>query len=61
MKNVLEYKGYTGSVEFSAEDQVFFGKVTGIRDVVTFEADQVQKLIKAFKDSVDDYLLTRQF
>ncbi len=58
MKNVLEYKGYTGSVEFSAEDQVFFGKVTGIRDVVTFEAAEVKKLIKAFKESVDDYLLT---
>ena len=58
MKNVLEYKGYTGSVEFSANDQVFFGKITGIRDVVTFEADTVKKLIQAFKESVDDYLAT---
>lgn len=58
MKNVLEYKGYTGSVEFSANDQVFFGKITGIRDVVTFEADTVKKLIHAFKESVDDYLAT---
>jgi len=58
MKNVLEYKGYTGSVEFSAYDQVFFGKITGIRDVVTFEADTVKKLIQAFKESVDDYLAT---
>lgn len=39
MKNVLEYKGYLGSVEFSADDEVFFGKITGIRDVVTFEGD----------------------
>ena len=58
MKNVLEYKSYTGSVEFSANDQVFFGKITGIRDVVTFEADTVKKLIQAFKESVDDYLVT---
>ena len=47
MKNVLEYKGYTGTVEFSAEDKVFFGKIPGIRDVVTFEAETVKKLIQA--------------
>lgn len=58
MKNVLEYKGYTGRVEFSAEDRVFFGKVAGIRDVVTFEADTVKKLVQAFKESLDDYLAT---
>ncbi|MEX2233279.1 MAG: type II toxin-antitoxin system HicB family antitoxin [Cyclobacteriaceae bacterium] len=58
MKNVIEYKGYLGSVEFSAEDEVFFGKLTGIRDVVTFEGDSVNKLKKAFKDAVDDYILT---
>ena len=58
MKNVLEYKGYLGSVEFSSEDEVFFGKVTGIRDVVTFEGDSVARLKKAFKEAVDDYILT---
>lgn len=58
MKNVLEYKGYTGTVEFSAADEVFFGKINGIRDVVSFEADTVTKLKKAFKEAVEDYLDT---
>ena len=58
MKNVLEYKGYTGSVEFSAEVSVFFGKVIGIKDVVTFEAETVKKLIKEFNAAVNDYLDT---
>lgn len=58
MKNQLEHKGYLGSVEFNAEDEVFFGKITGIRDLVTFEGDTVAKLKKAFKDAVDDYLVT---
>jgi predicted HicB family RNase H-like nuclease len=58
MKNVLEYKGYSGTVEFSAEDEVFFGKLAGIKDVVTFEADSVLKLKKAFREAVDDYLST---
>ena len=58
MKNALEYKAYSGSVEFSAEDEVFYGKINGIRDVVTFEGDSVTKLKKAFKESVDDYIET---
>ena len=58
MKNVLEHKGYTGTVEFNAEDEVFFGKLNGIRDVVSFEADSVFKLKKAFKDAVEDYIET---
>ena len=56
MKNVLEYKGYTGSVDFSAEDNLFFQKLTGIRDVVTFEGETVKELMKAFHDAVNDYL-----
>ncbi|MCE2732373.1 MAG: type II toxin-antitoxin system HicB family antitoxin [Cyclobacteriaceae bacterium] len=58
MKNVLEYKGFAGSVEFSADDQVFFGKIVGIRDVVTFEGATVKELTKAFHESVNDYLET---
>lgn len=58
MKNVLEHKGYTGTVEFSAADEVFFGKINGIRDVVTFEADSVAKLKRAFHEAVDDYIDT---
>ena len=56
MKNVLEHKSYTGSVEFSAEDKVFFGKIVGLRDVITFEGETVRQLTKAFHEAVDDYL-----
>ena len=58
MKNVLEHKSYTGSVEFSNTDETFFGKIVGIRDLVTFEADSVVKLKKAFKEAVEDYIAT---
>ncbi len=37
MKNYLEYKGYIGTVEFSAEDKIFFGKIQGINDLVTLK------------------------
>ena len=56
MKDVLAYKGFIGSVHFSAEDAVFHGKIEGITDLVTFEGQSVKKLVKAFHDAVDDYL-----
>ncbi len=54
----MTYKGYTGTVEFHAEDEVFFGKIAGIRDLVSFEGDTVAKLKKAFKEAVEDYIET---
>jgi predicted HicB family RNase H-like nuclease len=58
MSNILEYKGYIGRVEFSAEDKVFHGKIDFINDLVTFEATSVEALEKEFKASVDDYIET---
>ena len=29
MNNTIQYKGYVGSVEFSEEDGIFYGKVMG--------------------------------
>ena len=37
MKNTMEYKGYVGSIEFSESDGVFFGKVQGIRSLISYE------------------------
>jgi predicted HicB family RNase H-like nuclease len=56
MKDVLTYKGLIGSVHFSKEDDVFHGKIEGIRDLVSFEGRSVDELKKAFHEAVDDYL-----
>jgi predicted HicB family RNase H-like nuclease len=58
MKNYLEYKGYLGTIAFSAEDRVFFGQLEGINDLVNFEGDNVTDLENAFYEAVDDYLQT---
>jgi predicted HicB family RNase H-like nuclease len=58
MKNYLEYKGYIGTVEFSAEDKIFFGKIQGINDLVTFEGASVDELTAVFEETVNDYLET---
>lgn len=53
---MLTHKGYKGHFEVDAEAGIIFGRVLGIRDVVTFKGKTVEEAIQAFKDSVDDYL-----
>lgn len=56
MKNTIEYKNYLGSVEFSEEDGLFFGKVLGIRALISYEGSNAKELIDDFHGAVDDYL-----
>ncbi len=56
MNNTLEYKGYVGTVEYSAEDQTLFGKVIGVRSLISYEGDSVLHLREDFEGAVDDYL-----
>lgn len=58
MSNNLQYKSYTASLQYSSEDSCFYGKVTGINDLVTFEGSSVSTLKKNFKSAVDDYITT---
>lgn len=58
MNDILEYKGYYASLRFSSEDDVFYGKLLGIEDLVNFEGASVKELKKAFHEAVDDYLET---
>jgi len=53
---MLEYKGYTGKVEFDHDAGTLHGEVVDLRDVITFEGTSVEEVEKAFRDSVDDYL-----
>ena len=56
MNNTIEYKGYIGSVEFSQEDRIFFGKVMGIRSLISYEGETATELLTDFHNAIDDYL-----
>ncbi len=56
MNNTIQYKGYIGSVEFSEEDGLFFGKVMGVRSLISYEGETAKELIADFHGAVDDYL-----
>ena len=48
--------GSVGSVEFSEEDGLFFGKVMGIRSLISYEGKNAQELLSDFHAAVDEYL-----
>lgn len=56
MSNTMEYKGYVGSVEFSESDGLFYGKVQGIRTLISYEGTDAKQLVEDFHGAVDDYL-----
>jgi len=58
--NTLEYNDFIGSVNFSEDDDVFFGKIEGINALVTFEGQSVAELKEAFKEAVTDYIVLCQ-
>jgi predicted HicB family RNase H-like nuclease len=53
---MLKYKGYTGYVEFDDEAGIFHGEVLDLRDVITFQGKTVEEIMKAFRESIDEYL-----
>ncbi len=56
MSNVLSYKNYTGTVEFSREDRCLFGKVIGIKSLLSYEGNSIQELEEDFQNVIDEYL-----
>ena len=49
-------EGYTPAVEFDERDDIFVGRVLGVRDIISFHADSVAELRAEFAAAVEDYL-----
>ena len=53
----LKYKGYSGSVEYSEEDNCLYGKVLGMsKNAITYEGQDLTELRQDFEGAIDDYL-----
>ena len=53
---MMNYKGYTGIIEFDEEARIFHGEVVGLRDIITFQGKSIEELENAMAESVDFYL-----
>ena len=56
MSNTMQYRGYTASMSFDAEDKVIVGRVLDIDDILTFHGASVAEFEAHFHTVVDDYI-----
>ncbi|MGI6722510.1 MAG: hypothetical protein ACOX4I_08300 [Anaerovoracaceae bacterium] len=60
MNDRLEYRAYTGSVEYSEEDKMYHGRVMGIEDHVSYDGHNEEELAEEFQSAVDLYIVLCQ-
>ena len=56
MSDLMQYKGYQGSVEYSDEDKILFGKVQFIKSLLMYEGNTIEELEQSFHQVIDEYL-----
>lgn len=56
MSDLLSYKGFSGSVSYSAEDECLVGEVLFIEGKIAYCGDSVPEITQMFHAAVDDYL-----
>lgn len=54
--NTMTHKGYVARIDFDDRDNIFVGRVLGIRGTISFHGETVKQLRKEFESAVDDYL-----
>ena len=54
--NTMKYKGYTARIDYDERDNILWGKVLGIKDIITFEGDAIAPLTEDFHNAIDFYL-----
>jgi predicted HicB family RNase H-like nuclease len=54
--NSMSYKGYTAKIEFDERDDIFVGRLLGMRAMISFHGETVADLKAAFAVAVDEFL-----
>ncbi len=49
-------RGYSGSVALTLDRKKYYGRILGLRAVITYKGKNLPELTKAFHASVDNYL-----
>jgi predicted HicB family RNase H-like nuclease len=52
----MTHKGYTARVEYDERDDIFVGRVLGIRAIISFHGQTVRELREEFVHAIDDYV-----
>ena len=56
----INHKGCTARVEFDERDNIFVGRILGLRATISFHGATATELQQAFAAAADDFLLDCQ-
>ena len=54
--NTMSCRGYTARVEYDERDDIFVGRVLGLRSIISFHGKTVTELKREFASAMRDYL-----
>ena len=54
--NTMTHKGYTARIEYDERDNLFAGRILGLRAIISFQGETVDELRKEFIAAIEDYL-----
>lgn len=54
--NTMSFKGYTARVEYDERDDIFIGRILGIRSIISFHGQTVRQLRLEFERAIKEYL-----
>lgn len=52
----MKYKDYIGGVEYSEEDEMYFGEIQGINSIVVYGGETIDELEEMFREAVDEFV-----
>lgn len=54
--NTMNHKGYSARIEYDERDNIFVGRILGVRAIISFHGQTVKALRREFEHAIDDYL-----
>jgi len=54
--STMTYKGYTAQISYDARDEIFVGRVLGLRTILSFHGEKVSELRTNFRTAVDEFV-----
>jgi predicted HicB family RNase H-like nuclease len=54
--NTMNHKGYTARIEFDERDNIFVGRVLGLRSIISFHGETVTDLRHEFEVAIEEFL-----
>lgn len=54
--NTMTHKDYTARIEYDERDNLFVGRILGLRALISFHGETVDELRKEFEVAIEDYL-----